>query len=122
MPLSLFVAILLVPGLVMGVLGSAVLTFVVQPGRTWTAITVRAVLGFGFPLAVFWGLAAVLPKNEATLGYTLAGRTFALPAAHTSSVRSFAEIPGIVGSSPGTQFDRHKEESPPNKEELELGL
>jgi hypothetical protein len=64
----------------MGVLGSAVLTFVVQPGRTWTAITVGAVLSFGFPLAVFWGLAAVLPnKNEATLGYALAGPTFALP-------------------------------------------
>ena len=70
---------LLVPGLVMGALGATIMTLVVEPGRTFSAVIVGFFVGSGVPLIVFWGLAALGPKNEATLGYGIFGFLFAVP-------------------------------------------
>jgi len=80
MPFSLhLVAALMVPGLVMGALGATIMTLVVEPGRTFSAVIVGFFVGSGIPLIVFWGLAALGPKNEATLGYGIFGFLFAVP-------------------------------------------
>jgi len=79
-PFSLrLVAALMVPGLVMGALGATIMTLVVEPGRTFSAVIVGFFVGSGVPLIVFWGLAALGPKNEATLGYGIFGFLFAVP-------------------------------------------
>lgn len=65
-------AVALAPGLFMGGIGATIMTTVVPPGRTFNAVLVGAVVGFGVPLAFFLTLIAVLPKNEATMGYGLA--------------------------------------------------
>lgn len=75
----LMAACCLIPGLVMGALGASIMTLVVRPGRRVSAVAVGASLGFGIPLAFFLALVEFLPKNEATLGYGLAGPLFALP-------------------------------------------
>src|SRR5258707_8862703 len=79
-PFSLrLVAALMVPGLVMGALGATIMTLVVERGRTFSAVIVGFLVGLGVPLIVFWGLAALGPKNEATLGYGIFGFLFAVP-------------------------------------------
>ena len=65
-------AVALALGRFMGGIGATIMTTVVPPGRTFNAVLVGAVVGFGVPLAFFLTLIAVLPKNEATMGYGLA--------------------------------------------------
>jgi hypothetical protein len=65
--------VLLAPAVVFGTIGAAVMTFLVSPGHLLRALLAGIVVGFGLPAGVFWGLAVILPKNEATLGYYLAG-------------------------------------------------
>jgi len=80
MPFSLrLAAALMVPGLGMGALGATIMTLVVEPGRTFSAVIVGFFVGAGVPLIVFSGLAALGPKNEATLGYGIFGFLFAVP-------------------------------------------
>jgi len=52
---------------------------IVPPGKTLRAIALGILLGVGLPLVGFFGLAAVLPKNEGTMGYILAGIALAVP-------------------------------------------
>jgi nitrate reductase NapE component len=73
LPLMLF------PAVVLGLVGAAIMSFVVRPGERLGAMIVGIVVGFGLPPVAFWGLAAVLPKDESTLGYVLAGFIFAVP-------------------------------------------
>jgi len=65
--------IFLAPAAVFGTIGAAVMTFLVPPGRMVLAMFAGIVIGFILPAATFWGLAVTLPKNEATMGYFLAG-------------------------------------------------
>jgi hypothetical protein len=65
--------VLLAPAVVFGTIGATVMTFLVTPGHLLRALLAGMVVGFGLPAAVFWGLVVILPKNEASLGYYLAG-------------------------------------------------
>ena len=73
LPLVLF------PASVLGAVGAAIMTFVVRRGERRSAMIVGTVVGFGLPPVAFWSLAAVLPKNEATMGYVLARCILAVP-------------------------------------------
>jgi hypothetical protein len=54
------------------------MTFVVPPGRSVLAVLVGIVLGFVPPVASFWTVGAILPKDEATMGYFIAGWVFGM--------------------------------------------
>jgi hypothetical protein len=70
--------IYLAPAVLFGSIGAAVMTFFVPPGRTVLAVLVGVVLGFVLPVASFWTAGATLPKDEATMGYFIAGWVFGL--------------------------------------------
>jgi hypothetical protein len=55
---------LLIPALVLGAVGAAIMTFIVQPGEKLGALLVGIVVGFGLPPVAFWGLAAARPRTK----------------------------------------------------------
>src|ERR1700758_1390508 len=61
------------PGIAFGAIGAAFMTLLVRPGQKLRALVVGLLVGFGTPAAFFSGLAILLPKNEATMGYVLFG-------------------------------------------------
>jgi hypothetical protein len=65
--------VFLAPAVLFGGISAAVMTFLVPPGRPVLAALVGFVFGFILPVATFWTAGAILPKNEATMGYFLAG-------------------------------------------------
>jgi hypothetical protein len=69
---------LLAPALVLGAIGASVMTFAVPPGRKLAALFAGIAVGFVLPVVTFWGLAAVLPKDEGSMGYVLAGWVFGI--------------------------------------------
>jgi len=68
----------LAPALLFGAIGAAVMTFLVPPGRMVLALIVGILTGFVIPVATFWTVGAILPRNEATMGYFLAGWVFGM--------------------------------------------
>jgi hypothetical protein len=78
------------PGVGFGAIGAAFLTLLVRPGQKVRALVVGLLVGFGTPAAFFWGLAIVLPKNEATMGYALFGLVFAMTGAFAGIVAANA--------------------------------
>jgi hypothetical protein len=71
--------VVLLPGMVVGAIGAAILMYKVRPGEETRAKMIGALLGFGLPPLLFWGLAALQPKNEGTLGNVFAGIFLAAP-------------------------------------------
>jgi hypothetical protein len=69
------------PGVAFGAIGAAFMSLLVRPGQKFRALLVGLLVGGGSPAAFFWGLAIVLPKNEATMGYVLFGMIFAMAGA-----------------------------------------
>jgi len=57
------------------------MSLLVRPGQKARALLVGLLVGGGSPAAFFWGLAMVLPKNEATMGYVLFDMIFAMAGA-----------------------------------------
>lgn len=60
------------PGVALGAIGAAFMSLLVRPGQKFRALPSCFLLG---------GLAIVLPKNEATMGYVLFGMIFAMAGA-----------------------------------------
>jgi hypothetical protein len=74
------------PGIAFGAIGAASMTLLVRPGQKLRALVVGLLVGFGTPAAFFSGLAILLPKNEATMGYVLFGMIFAMTGAFAGIV------------------------------------
>ncbi len=72
---------IIAPGVVFGAIGAAFMSLLVRPGQKGRALAVGLLVGFASPAAFFWGLAIVLPKNEATMGYGLFGMILGLAGA-----------------------------------------
>jgi hypothetical protein len=70
--------VFLAPAVLFGAIGAAVMTFLVPPGRTVLAVLVGIVLGFVLPVATFWTVGTILPKDEATMGFFIAGWVFGM--------------------------------------------
>ena len=68
--------VILAPAVLFGAVGAAVMTFLLPPGNLFRSVLVGIVVGFVVPAGVFWVWANALPKNEATMGYYLAGMVF----------------------------------------------
>ena len=70
--------ICLAPAVLFGGIGATVMTFFVPTGRTLLAVLVGTVVGFVLPVATFWIVAAILPKDEATMFYVIEGWVFGM--------------------------------------------
>jgi hypothetical protein len=75
----------LLPGVVLGAIGTAIMNFVVPAGSKSAPVT-GFLLGGALPPIVLWTLAIILPKDEGTMGYVLFGFILAIPNAIAGAV------------------------------------
>ncbi len=68
----------LAPAVLFGGIGAAVMTLFVPPGRTALSVLLGVVVGFVLPISAFGIVGAILPKDEATMGYFIAGWVFGM--------------------------------------------
>jgi hypothetical protein len=75
----------LLPGIVLGLIGTAILTIVIPAGSKNAPVT-GVVIGGGLPAVILWALAVIPPKNEAPMGYFLFGFILAVPNAIAGAI------------------------------------
>ena len=78
-------AMSLLPGVPLAIIGSVILMFWVPAGKK-SAPVIGLLVGGALPPVTLWTLAMILPKNEATMGYALFGFILAVPNAIAGAV------------------------------------